>query len=206
MKVSKKLYYFIAANLAFLIPVPGRFAYAVIMMILFNIQIALTTLLFHAVHHLDLAHVRNVILSLTIIALGIFYKQMIVLVYPTAALTLGFCIFLPSLVSVIIEFFFLDYKRGLKAHIALNMRKSFVMTVFALLYFLFRDVIGYGTLTLPGWKKMVVLHLPLTEGPGVFFATIPGSIVLMSVLLSAYLFAARKIRIFSNAVLDEDGE
>ena len=46
---NKRLYFYIASNLAFLIPFPGRFAYSIIMVILFNIQMALVTLFFHAI-------------------------------------------------------------------------------------------------------------------------------------------------------------
>ena len=124
MAENKKIYFYIASNLALLIPVPGRFAYALILLFLFNIQTATVTLLFHAIYHMRLESMRNAVLTLTIIALGVFYKQLLTILCPIASLTLGFCIFLPTLASVIIEFFFLDYKRGLKNHLVLNMKNT----------------------------------------------------------------------------------
>lgn len=202
MTSSKKLYLYIAANLAFLIPVPGRFAYAVILLVLFNVLMATITLLFHAVHRMQLANMRNTVLTLAIVALGIFYKQLLIIVCPIAALTLGYCIFLPMLTSVIIEFFFLDYEHGLARHLAGNMRRSLALSLFMLLFFLFRDMLGYGTITLPGWKRLVVIHLPYNAeatGASVFLATIPGSLGLIAILLALYIFVANKFRIIENA-------
>ena len=209
MKNSNKIYFYIAANLAFLIPVPGRFAYAVIMLVLFNIQMATITLLFHAVHHMQLAEMRNAILSLTIVGLAIFYKQLLALYCPDAALTLGYCIFLPTLASVVIDFFFLDYKKGLKQHLTSNMIKSGTMTLFSLVFFLFRDIVGYGTLTLPSWKHITVLHVPYnpeSTGASVFLATIPGSLVLISVLLALYIFFSKKFSVFGHSTFKNGGE
>lgn len=209
MSESKKIYFYIAANLALLIPAPGRFAYALILIILFNIQMATITLIFHGIYHMQLANLRNTVLSLAIIALGVFYKQLLVIFCPIAALTLGFCIFLPTIASVIIEFFFLSYERGLSRHLAHNMRNSFFMSLFALLFFLIRDIFGYGTFTLPAWKKIIVFHLPYnlqSTGASVFLATIPGSLVFVSILIAIYVFVGKKIRIFKNSPLSVQEE
>ena len=197
MANSKKIYLYIATNLAFLIPVPGRFAYALILLLLFNLQMAAITLLFHAVHRMSLSSMRNSILTLSIIALGVLYKQIVTIICPVAAFVLGYCIFLPTLASVIIEFFFLNYEHGLKGHLASNMKRSLFMSIFSMFFFLIRDVLGYGTLTLPGWKKVIVLYVPYnpeSTGASVFLATIPGSLALVALLLALYIYAERKIR------------
>ena len=208
MTDSKKIYFFIAANLAFLIPVPGRFVYALILLVLFNVQMALITLLFHAIHRLNIGNMQNALLSLTIIALAVFFKQIIILICPVAALTLGFCVFLPALASVIIEFFFLDYEHGLKNHLIKNMHSTVFMTLFSLFFFFVRDLFGYGTLTLPGWKRIIVLHLPYnpnSTGASVFLATIPGSLFLVAILLFLYIFVMKKFWIYSNAPKGKEG-
>lgn len=209
MAENKKIYFYIASNLALLIPVPGRFAYALILLFLFNIQTATVTLLFHAIYHMRLESMRNAVLTLTIIALGVFYKQLLTILCPIASLTLGFCIFLPTLASVIIEFFFLDYKRGLKNHLVLNMKNTAFMSAFALFFFLVRDIFGYGTLTLPGWKHLIVLHFPYnpqSTSASVFLATIPGGLVFVAFLLALYIFFIKKIRIFLNSPKSKLGE
>ncbi|WP_296322430.1 hypothetical protein [Treponema sp. UBA3813] len=206
---NKKIYLYIATNLALLIPVPGRFAYALILLVIFNIQTACMTLIFHGIYHVNLANMRNAILSLAVIAITIFCKQLLVIFCPVAALTLGYCIFLPALASVIIEFFFLNYDYGLKNHLRSNMKKSYFITLFALVFFLIRDIFGYGTLTFPGWKHLIVIHFPYNTNSAYassFIATIPGSLVLISALLALYIFLLRKLRIFANSPVNHFGE
>ncbi|MCR4821578.1 MAG: hypothetical protein K5873_01745 [Treponema sp.] len=202
MSENKKIYFYIASNLAFLIPVPGRFAYALILVLLFNIQMSVTTLLFHGIYRLQLANLRNAILSLTIIALGIFYKQVLSIYCPIASLTLGYCIFLPTLASVIIEFFFLEYSQYLKKHLIVNVKTALAVSSFSLVFFLIRDIFGYGTITFPGWKHIIVFHLPYNSsgtGASVFMATIPGSLICIAIFLAAYIFVMNKFRIYKNS-------
>lgn len=202
MNDKKKIYLYIAANLAFLIPVPGRFAYALIMAVLFNLQMAAITMIFHAIHRTNLANLQNSVLSLMIISLGIVFKQLLIIVCPVAALTLGFCIYLPTLASVIIEFFFLDYEHGLKGHLIDKAKKTLALSAFMLLIFLIRDMLGYGTITFPGWKRLIVVHLFENSdigGASVFLATIPGCLVLISALISFYIFVSKKLHILANA-------
>ena len=202
MTDNKRIYFYIAANLSFLIPIPGRFAYALIMLIIFNVQMATITLLFHAIHRLQLASMRNSLLTLTIISLSIFYKQLLTIFCPIASLTLGYCIFLPTLASVIIDFFFLDYEHGVRGHLVTNMKRSAFMSVFALFFFLIRDLFGYGTLTLPAWKHILVFRLPYnpeSAGASVFLATVPGSLCLIAGMLAVYIFVMKKIRIMAHS-------
>lgn len=203
MKNNKLAYYYIASSLAILVPVPGRFAYGLVLLVLFNIQMILASVVFHVVEHLNLQVLRNSIIAFALIAVTIFYKQLLVIFCPSAALTLGFCIYLPALTSAVIEFFFTEYKKGIKAHLALTMKKSLVMSAFCLVYFLFRDLAGFGTFTFPVWKKIAVFHLPFnpeTASASVFIATIPGSLVLISALLSIYLVFCRKMKIIHDEI------
>ncbi len=197
MKDSKLAYYYIASSLAILVPVPGRLAYGIFVLFLFNIQMFSVSFVFHAVEHMNLQALKNSIIAFALIAITVFYKQLLVIFCPPAALTLGFCIYLPALTSAVIEFFFTEYQKGIKAHVFSTMKKSLAMSAFCLVCFLLRDVVGFGTVTLPSWKKIAVFHLPFATqsvGASVFAATIPGSLVLISVLLSLFIFFNKKMK------------
>lgn len=208
MKDNRLTYYYIASSLAILVPVPGRFAYGLIVLFLFNIQMLFVSLLFHAVEHLSLQVLRNSIFAFVLIASTVLYRQILIIFCPVAALTLGFCIYLPALTSAVIEFFFTEYKKGVKAHVFLTMKKSLAMSAFCLVCFLFRDIVGFGTITFPAWKKILVFHLPYnlnSTGSSVFLATIPGCLVLLSVLLNIYIIFCKKMKtIRENPSLIED--
>lgn len=194
---NKLTYYYIASSLAILVPVPGRLAYGIYVLVLFNLQMLAVSFVFHAVEHLNLQVLRNSIIAFALIAITVFYKQLLTIFCPAAALTLGFCLYLPALTSAVIEFFFTEYQKGVKTHVFATMKKSLLMSVFCLLYFLLRDVVGFGTVTFPAWKKIAVFHLPFNPenvSASVFAATIPGSLVLISVLLSVFIFFTRKMK------------
>ncbi|MBQ0052580.1 MAG: hypothetical protein KBT11_11055 [Treponema sp.] len=202
MKNGKEIYYYIASSLAMLVPVPGRFAYGIFVIVLFNIQMVLISMLVHGIEKLNLSVLKNAIISLTLIAITILYKQILTLICPIAALTLGFCIYLPALTSAVIEFFFSDYEKGMKKHLAVTLKKSSKLSACVLVYYLLRDLIGYGTLTLPSWKTLFVLHLPYnpeSTQASMFMATIPGSLVFIAILLTFYIIYRKKMEIYRNS-------
>lgn len=209
MKNSKLVYYFIASSLAILVPVPGRLAYGIIVLVLFNMQMLFTSFIFHAVEHLKLQFLRNSIITFSLIAITIFYRQILIIYCPIAAFTLGFCIYLPALTSVVIEFFFTEYQKGVKKHSLFTMKKSLSISAFCIVYFLFRDIAGFGTVTLPAWKKIVVFHLPFnleTTDASIFLATIPGSLVLISVILCVYIIFNKKMQMVHENLSLLDGK
>jgi Na+-translocating ferredoxin:NAD+ oxidoreductase RnfE subunit len=90
------------------------------------------------------------------------------------------------------------------------MKKASFMTLFNLLFFCIRDILGYGTLTFPGWKSLVVIHLtsnPMRTDAGVFLATIPGSLCLIALLLALYIVGTKRINILLNSpIFKEEGK
>lgn len=201
MNNNRIIYYYIASCLSILVPVPGRFAYGIILLFLFNLQMLFASLIFHAVEHLSLQILRNSIIAFALIATTVLYKQLLIIYCPIMALTLGFCLYLPALTSCVIEFFFSEYKKGVKARAFLTVKRSLLMSALCLLFFLFRDIAGFGTLTLPLWKKMFIIHLPFSTdsvSAASFFATIPGSLVLVSIVLSCYIVFCKKMRLIKN--------
>ncbi|WP_191014166.1 hypothetical protein [Treponema zioleckii] len=201
MSNNNKTYFYIAANLAMFVPVPGRMAYGIILILLFNIQMLFVTLLLHALRHMNLTNLRNTLVAVEIIAFTILYKQLLIIFCPVIALTLGFAIYLPTLSSLAFEFFFLKEFGHLKAHFIEILKMCGIITLNTLVYFLLRDLIGFGTLTLPAWKRMLVLNLPYsleTTSAGVFFATVPGSLCLVSILLVFLAYIRTKFSILKN--------
>ncbi len=87
---KNKVYTYIAASLAIIMGVPGRIAWGLLMLIHFNVLIALTTLLTHALRRLEIEAMRAALIAVEIIALTVLYKQVLSIICPIAALTLGF--------------------------------------------------------------------------------------------------------------------
>ena len=190
MSKTNKIYFYIAANLAMFIPIPGRFAFAVFVAIQFSMQMLLLTLLSHALKKIKLETLKTSILLIETVAFTILFKQLLTIYCPIAALTLGFSMYLPALTPVIMQFIFDDEGKDLIYQLRKNMAKSLTMGIFMVLYFLLRDIFGYGTIAMPMWKKIFYIHLPYNlqrTNATIFLATIPGSLIFISIILATAL-------------------
>ena len=71
----------------------------------------------------------------------------------------------------------------------------------SLIFYLFRDIAGYGTFTFFGKNHRIyekILFNPDNVGIFTFFATIPGALVLTSLIIYFFLFIRNKFRIISS--------
>ncbi len=193
----KKIFFYLTLSLAMVIPVPGRFAFGLIILVLFNIQTAVCTLMIHAVRRIGLENLSNSLIAITLVAVTVLCKQILIFFCPLAALTLGLAIYLPALSSVVIEFFFLDKIDHLKPHILRNMGESAGLSLIVLFYFLLRDIFGYGTFTLPAHNRIIAFLLPFNPErihAVSFIATIPGSYFMLAGIVTLTIFIYQKIR------------
>lgn len=191
----KSTYFYFAAALAILIPVPGRFAFGVIMLLLFNFLILCGVLFHHALLYLNLKEMRNILLAIEQVALVIFFKQLLILYCPVIALNLGFLMYLSAFSSGIILYVYRETPPRLALDLQCNLGKSAIFSAFAAAFFLIRDIVGYGTITFPLWRKIGCLALPTTEGlaaTGSLVATIPGAFMLLGLVFLAFLLTHRK--------------
>lgn len=201
-KIDNGTYFFLAAILSIFVPAPGRFAYAVTLLLLFDVQMIVSTLVFHLLDFLRLENLKNVLMSVFLVFVTILFKQVLIIYCPIMALTLGFCIYLPTFSTVAIQFFFEKRKEGLKAHLMDGTAKSLMFSAYSLLFFLIREVIGYATISLPGPGGLIVFHLPVdfhSVSFAPFFATIPGCLSLIAVLFALYILIQRKFEIVQKA-------
>ncbi len=192
---DKNVYFYVAAALAILVPVPGRLAYGILMLLLFNIQIVTGVLFCHLISFFKLDDLKNSLVSIELIAVTILYKQLLILLCPVAAFTLGFLLYLPALSSVIVEFSFKDNSLSLSEDLRKNGIRNLIFSLAALVIFLLRDSIGYGTVTFPVWNKIAAFHLVQSTHAtyaSAFIATVPGAFVIVALILFCYIYASRQ--------------
>ena len=188
---NRQIYFYVVAALATVVPVPGRFAFGFLMLLLFNVQIVTGVLTCHLVALLKLDDLKNVIVSVELIAVTILFKQIIILLCPVAALTLGFLLYLPALSSALIEFSFKGTMLSLAEDIKEKSIRNAIFSVAAVIIYLVRDIVGFGTITFPAWQKIAAAHVSVfahTTYASSFLATVPGAFVLSALMLALYLF------------------
>jgi len=183
---KNKVYTYIAASLAIIMGVPGRIAWGVLMLIHFNVLIALTTLLTHALRRLEIESMRAGLIAVEIIALTVLYKQILSIICPIAALTLGFSLYLPAASSVIMTILVSSSFNDLKTDMAEKMKDALVITGFCISLFVIRDIFGFSTITLPSWQNIIVIKIPVLFSSlpfASFIATIPGGLIITALVL-----------------------
>lgn len=192
----KKFLIYIGTTLAIVLPFPGRIAYGIFALLHFNVSVVLLTLMFYAINLLNVKFLRLGICSLELVALTILYKQLLVIFCPVAALTIGFSFYLPAVSAVVITIFNLRIKNSIKESCLDKLKKSLSISTFCFIIFVLRDILGFGTITLPNWQSLLVIkipEIPFLEGNSFmsFFATIPGCMVLTVLVF----FAALKLNV-----------
>lgn len=199
---QKNIYITIAAFLAILIPTPGRFVYGVTIILEMAILMFIGTLLDVLIKKLNLVHLKTVLLMLIILFIAVFYRQIIVILHPEVALVLGFVMYLPPVSLFLLGFLYRDSDMSLKTRLSKNAIMILGVILIGLLFFLLRDVLGYGTFTFFGKHHQIyekVLLNPEKLGIFSFLASIPGSLMLLGILLYLHIYVSYKFSIIKNA-------
>ena len=208
--MNKKIIYLdILVSLSILVPSPGRFACGLILVVEMNTLIASGIFAQYMIKKLGLEQLRSVILMTFFLCMAIIMKLLLVFLSPVLALQLGFVMYLPALSSYVIDYFF-SSASSLRPQ---EGRKKLAMhcagfSVFALFFFLFRDIVGYGTLTLPihsGMKEIIVCN-PANYSSVVFIATIPGALILSTLILWFTRYVHDKFYCIENTYSESEEE
>lgn len=199
MTSYRKFLLYTGTSLAILLPFPGRIVYGIFALVHFTISVILLTLMLHAINKMAIKSLRLGICSLELVALTIFFKELLVIFCPIAALTVGFSFYLPAVSSVAVVMLNFKKSNSIRKNCLENLKKSSVISAFCLLVFSLRDILGFGTITLPKWQSPLIIKLPelpflhSCDFVTAFFATIPGCLVLtVLVFYLALKFGVKK--------------
>ena len=198
---QNNLYVFVAASLALLVPTPGRLAFGIILILALNITMFLGTLFRKLIGVLKFDDLQSVLIAMMLVCVTMMLKLLLTFYNPIYALTLGFILYLPALSSFLIGYFFDPSREPLLLELKENMAQSFHFSIFALILFFLRDIFGYGTITLPATSGIYCIDLvvkPFLLQIGNFVASIPGTLVLVALMIVFQVHIMRKLRIIGN--------
>ena len=198
---QKKSFMYIASFLALTIPCTGRFVFGCTLMIELFILEILGILLNSLVTKLKFNEIRTYFVMFFMIAITILYRQILVLIYTEIALSFGFLIYLPTVSVFLTHTLFTDFEEPLADRIKANLLSTLMFSISILIFFLFRDIAGYGTFTFFGRNHRIfekILFNPNKIGLFTFFASIPGALVLTGLVIYFVLILKNKVRIISS--------
>lgn len=197
----KAISIYMAATCAIVIVAPGRFVCGIVLAVEL-VCLMLFGLLFKSLFRkMNLEKITQAAMLCFVIFFAIFYKLLLVQIMPVIALQLSFVIFLPPISTFTTVFLLEEKDMALKESLMKNMPVAAGFASYLLVVSLLRDVVGFGTITLPsvGEHFEAVLFSADKISFGTFFATIPGSLVLNALLLSLYLCIEKKLQIVKKA-------
>lgn len=197
---KKSIYVFITASLSMLVPSPGRFAFGIVLVLLLNILMLSGTVVRYCVWRLKIGRLSDMFLIGFLIFVTMMYHRLLVFISPAMALQMGFVIYLPTVSSYFIGYIFGTKMQNLVYDIKYNISHALFFSIFALLFFLMRDILGFGTFTyisLSGFHEIVLFHNNISAFS--FLASIPGALICIAANLVLYIFVMDKIHIQERA-------
>lgn len=198
---QKKSFMYIASFLALTIAPTGRFVFGLTLIIELVLLEILGILINSLVTKLKFEQIRTYFVMFFMIAITVLYRQILVLTYTEIALILGFYLYFPPVSVFLTHTLFTENEETLEVRLKNNLLQTLVFSVIILLFYLFRDIAGYGTFTFFDKNHRIfekVLFNPNKVGIFTFFATIPGALVLTGLIIYLFLFLKNKFRIISS--------
>lgn len=202
----RSVYIFIASSLVMLIPAPGRFVYGLTLVFELLFSVLFGTLTYSLMNQLKMEKIRSVAILLVEVSFTILFRQIMVMLYPEVILVLGFIIYLLPISYFVIGYLFANPDWNLKQRLRFNMIHVLTFSVYSLLFFLFRDLAGYGTFTFFGKNHQIfekVIVAPEKFRVLSFAASIPGAFMLSAIILLCFIIIRKKLEIIRRTEVTE---
>lgn len=198
----RSFYVFLAASLAMLIPAPGRFVFGFILSVELILIMLCGTIANVAFIKLKLDEMASFASMFVVIGVTILYKQLLNFLIPEAALALGFVIYLLPVSIFFVGYLYSNNEGALAQRLRVNMVHTLTFALYALLFFLFRDILGFGTITFFNANHQIVekIIIPADKlGILTILASIPGALLMSSFVLFHHIIFRNKINIVRNS-------
>lgn len=198
----RSVYVFVSTSLAMLIPSPGRFVYGLTLVLELNFLILFGLLANSLAKKLKMREESSIIILGATIFGTILFKEIMILFNPEIMLTLGFIIYLMPISYFFIGYLFNDNEKDFTKRLRFTFTHMLTFSIYALLFYLVRDIAGYGTITFFASNFAIsekILLNPERIGGLSILATIPGAMILSSLLLFIHITIRNKYNIIKNA-------
>ena len=202
MKKSE-LSFFITLSLAMLVPVPGRLAYGIILILFLNILVLTGILFKKLISFFYSGELPNVILCALRISTCVLFRQIFLILFPLQTFILGITIFMPVLTSFVLGRLYVNRNLSVAAELKASLKSSTGFSLFSILFFALRDIIGYGTLSFPsgmGISEIKLFDIASSEISflGMFWASVPGALILIAIEILVVASINRNLNIIES--------
>lgn len=200
---KKAISVYMAATCAIGIVSPGRFVCGLVIAVEIFMLMILGDLFRSLLKVLKLEKIQQVLLLIFVVYITGMVKLFLTFIMPELALQMGFLLFLPAISTFTTVFLIAEDNLTLKNRLASDFPAALLFASYMLFVSLLRDFFCYGTISLPniGRPLEIVLFNSESVSAMTFLATIPGALILTSLLLALFLFIENKIHILQKVGL-----
>lgn len=191
---------YITAAFSLIIPITGRMAFGLVTIVELNILVFFTFGFSYLLNFLDIDDLRTISPMIFMVFLAVFLQCLLKIFFPIVAFSMGFSQYLICFSALAIGTLFphsekISFKSQFKSLLSLMLPMSIILFCF----FALRDVLGYGTLTLPGpWGIMEIKCFRGFDGIP-FFASIPFTFICVGLLAALFDFIRTKVIILHRS-------
>ena len=184
-KHNKNLYLYILSLIPIIVTTPPYLGCCIIMILLLNFTMILGTTFRFFVNKINSGNTEKILTLALLIFITIIFKRLLVLFSPVLGIMLSFSIYFVPVSSLCLEHLYSKDDYSSSKVFGQNMKKSGLFSLYLFLFFLFREIIAFGSISIPVVKGIKLLKfLPWSTN---FWATIPGTFIILGVILSLIL-------------------
>lgn len=196
------LYIYALASFAILVCAPGRLAFGIVLVLELNFLLLLLILFKSLVRILSLENISTMLVLVMLMCCTVLFKQLLSLFSPIMALQLNFVLYLVPFSVFVLENIFTESNKMLSLELKERFTQSLFFSLGMIFFFLLRDILGFGTITLPVKNGLFEKVLFQVDNFSIFsfFASIPGAIVLVTLIFLGFASVMHKISKENNNV------
>ncbi|MCR5613277.1 hypothetical protein [Treponema sp.] len=207
--MNKNIYkVFTAISFALLIAAPGRFAFGLVICLELFFLVLTGFLFSFLFKKLEFTQLNSITTVVALVFSTLLYKQIIAAIFPLIALQMSFVFYLPAVSSYMIGIIHKNVETSTRLSLIDNIKTVSFFSAIALVFYLIRDIFGYGTFTLPSTEGLIEKIIFKTDSFSwtTFFASIPGALVLVAFAILILIFVQSKFEIIERAGDSYDSE
>jgi hypothetical protein len=197
--MNKKLWLYMLSCIAIFVPTPAHLGIGIELLILMNILVALLLCAKFGISFLSIEKYEPVLLLICSVGISILLFQILTLFSPITAFTLNFVFYLMPISAILLGMIIPKKNQALSLSFKETFRNLFIFTSLGFLFYFIREILSYGYLTLPGRTILHIIPLFPYETPNIFWASIPGGLVLSACIWFFLSFIHRKLDIVKRS-------
>lgn len=188
---NKNIHLLASLSLSLFVPAPARFYCGLALVSEFFLLMIFGTFSKFFIKKILLPHVENVLLLFLLVSFSLFFQTIFFALSPSTSFQLQFAFYFPVFSAFVLQNFLNENENKLIWH-------SFLFSIFALAIFLIRDIVGFGTISFFEKNGIAEIFLWKPILPFSFFATVPGGIMLVALVIILYQTIQKKFSSIKN--------